>query len=101
VKLEDEDKVILLVVSLSLSYKHFKEIMLYNNNETLSFDDIKANLLSKENFDLEVHYDDKDKGLSMRGRTSKKEGTIGEIPDQNPGDINPIRFVNTTKSEDI
>ena len=34
VKLEDEDKAILFVVSLPSSYKHFKEILLYSNNET-------------------------------------------------------------------
>ena len=31
VKIKDEDKVILLVVSLPPSYKHFKEILLYYN----------------------------------------------------------------------
>ena len=47
VKIEDEDKAILLVVSLPPSYKHFKEILLYSNNDTISFKDVKANLLSK------------------------------------------------------
>jgi len=56
----------------SLSYKHLKEILLYNNNETLSFEDVKSNLLFKGKFDLEVHSDDKAMGLSMRGRSSKK-----------------------------
>ena len=32
-------------------------------------------MLSKEKFDLEVHSNDKAKGLSMRERTSEKEGT--------------------------
>ena len=66
VKIEDEDKVILLVVSLSSSYQHFKEILLYSNNETLSFEDVKASLLSKEKFDLEVH-GEKGEGLSVKG----------------------------------
>lgn len=52
VKIEDEDKAILLVVSLPSSYKHFKEIILYNNNVVLSFEVIKANLLSKEDLIL-------------------------------------------------
>ena len=75
VKIEDEGKAIMLVVSLPSSYKHVKDIMLYNSNETLPFDDVKANLLSKEKFDLEVLFDDKAEGLSVNGRTSEKEDT--------------------------
>ena len=69
IKIDDEDKVVLLVVSLPSTYKHFKEIMLYGNNDTSSFEDVKSNLLSKEKFDLEVHSMDKGEGLSVRGRT--------------------------------
>jgi len=47
VKIKDEDKVILLVVSLPPSYKHFKEIVLYSKNVVLCFEDVKANLLPK------------------------------------------------------
>ena len=35
VKIDDEDKAILLVVSLPPSFKHFKEIMLYGNHTSL------------------------------------------------------------------
>ena len=70
VKIEDDSMDILLVVFLPPSYKHLKEIVLYSNNETLSFEFIKSNLLSKEKFDLEVHFDDKVKGLFMRSRSS-------------------------------
>ncbi|KAE9601143.1 putative RNA-directed DNA polymerase [Lupinus albus] len=54
INIEDEDKVVLLVVSLPYTYKHFKEITLYGNNDTLSFEDVKSNLLSKEKFDLKL-----------------------------------------------
>jgi len=47
----------LLVVSLTASYKHFKEIMLYSNSNTISFEDVKSNLLFKERFDLDIHID--------------------------------------------
>jgi len=57
VKVEDEDKAILLVVSLPPSYKHFKGIMLYSNSDTISFEDVKSNLLSKEKFDHDIHTD--------------------------------------------
>jgi len=72
VKIDDEDKVVLLVVSLPSTYEHFKEIMLYGNNNILYFEDVKSNLLSKEKFDLEVHFVDKGEGLSARGRTQEK-----------------------------
>ena len=59
VKTEAEDKAIMLVVSRPSTYKHFKEIVLYSNNNTLPFEDVKANLLSKEKFDFDVCLDDK------------------------------------------
>ena len=65
----------LLIVSLPSTYKHFKEIMLYGNNETLSYEDVKSNLLSKEKFDLEVHSEDKAEGLLIRGRSLDKWST--------------------------
>ena len=67
VKIEDEDKPILLVVLLPASDKHFKEILLYGNNGTLSFED-KANLLSKEIFSLQVRAE-KGEGLSVKGES--------------------------------
>jgi len=71
VKIENEDKAILLVMSLPPSYKHFKEIMLYSNSNTISFDDVKSNLLSKEKSDLDIHADSTE-GLVVRGKTTKK-----------------------------
>ena len=71
VKIEDEDKAILLVVSLTPAYKHFKEIMLYSNFDTISFEDVKSNLLSKEKFDHDIHADPAE-GLVVRGRTEQK-----------------------------
>jgi len=76
VKVEDEDKAILLVVSLPPSYKHFKEIMLYSNSDTISFEDAKSNLLSKEKFDHDIHIDSAT-GLTVRGRPTEKEGNGG------------------------
>ena len=49
--------------------------MLYSNNEILFFDDVNTNMLSREKFDFEVRSVDKAKGLSVRERTSEKEGT--------------------------
>jgi len=52
VKIEDEDKAILLVVSLPPSYKHFKEIILYSNNVVLSFKDLRLTYYPKRSLIL-------------------------------------------------
>ena len=73
VKVKDEDKAILLVVSFPSSYIHFKNIMLYSNFDTISFEDVKSNLLSKEKFDHDIHTDSA-AGLVLRGRPTEKVG---------------------------
>ena len=52
VKIENEDKVVLLVVSLPPSYKHFKEIMLYSSSTNISFENVKSNMLSRRSLIL-------------------------------------------------
>nr|GEU62943.1 retrovirus-related Pol polyprotein from transposon TNT 1-94 [Tanacetum cinerariifolium] len=71
VDINDEDKALLLVISLPASYKHFKEIMLYGNQETLSFDDVKSALSSKQKDDDDVE-PESGKGLVARGRSSDR-----------------------------
>lgn len=44
-KIEEEDRAILLVVSLPPSFRHFKEILLYSNNAELKFDNVKSMLM--------------------------------------------------------
>jgi hypothetical protein len=63
VKINDEDKSILSVVSLLPYFKHFKEIMLYGNHTSLSFENVKSNLLSKEKIDVDSRSEPKDEGL--------------------------------------
>nr|GEV42369.1 hypothetical protein [Tanacetum cinerariifolium] len=70
--IDDEDKAVLLVISLPASYKHFKEIMLYENLETLSFDDVKSALLSKQKYDDDME-PKSGEGLVARCRSSDKE----------------------------
>jgi len=59
VKIEDEDK-------------HLKEIMLYSNYDTISFEDVKSNLLFKEKFDLDIHADSAEE-LAVRSKTTEKK----------------------------
>jgi len=72
VKIDDEDKAILLVVSLPPSFKHFKEIMLYCNHTSLSFENVKSNLLSKEKFNVDSRSEPKGEGLIVRGSRDHK-----------------------------
>jgi hypothetical protein len=72
VKIDDEDKAISLVVSLSPSFKNFKEIMLYGNHTSLSFENVKSNLLSKEKFDVQSRSKPKGEGLIVRGSGDHK-----------------------------
>jgi hypothetical protein len=71
VKIDDEDKAILLVVSLPPSFKHFKEIMLYENHTSLTFENVKSNLLFKEKFDVDSRSESKDESFIVRGRTQQ------------------------------
>jgi hypothetical protein len=70
-KIDDEDKAILLVVSLPPSFKHFKEIMLYGNHTSLTFENVKSNLLSKGKFDVDSRFESKGGAFIVRGRTQQ------------------------------
>jgi len=70
VEIVNEEKAILLVGSLPLSCKHFKEILLY---ELPSYEDVKFTLLSKEKFDFKVCSNEKVEGLFVRMQLWKKE----------------------------
>ena len=68
VKIKDKDEALLLVVSLFTSCWHLKDIPLYGNNEVVSFEDVRTNLLSKEKFDLKVR-DEKGERLLVTGES--------------------------------
>jgi hypothetical protein len=72
VKIDDEDKAILLVVSLPPSFKHFKKIMLYGNHTSMSFENVKSNLLCKEKFDVDSRSEPKGEGLIVWGSGDHK-----------------------------
>jgi hypothetical protein len=72
VKIYDEDNAILLIVSLPSSFKHFKEIILYGNHTSLSFENVKSNLLSKEKSGVDSRSEPKGEGLIVRGSEDHK-----------------------------
>ncbi|KAG8485692.1 hypothetical protein CXB51_019003 [Gossypium anomalum] len=58
VHIDDEDQAMLLLCSLPLSYKSFRETLIYGRDK-LSFEDVKGHLLSREKLDNEFHLDSK------------------------------------------
>nr|GEW03723.1 retrovirus-related Pol polyprotein from transposon TNT 1-94 [Tanacetum cinerariifolium] len=84
--IDDEDKAVLLVISLPAFYKHFKEIMLYGNRETLSFDDVKSALLSKQKYDDDVE-PESGEGLVARGRSSDRGKENNEKKPEKAADV--------------
>lgn len=50
VKIEEEDEDLLLLCSLPSSFKHFRETFFFGR-DTLSIEDVKSSLLSKEHID--------------------------------------------------
>lgn len=51
IKVDNENNVVLLVCSLSSSYRHLKKIVFYSNNKTISFENVESHLLFKEKYD--------------------------------------------------
>jgi len=46
--------------------------MLSSNSDTIPFEDVKSNLLSKEKFDLDIYADSTER-LVVRGKTTENE----------------------------
>ena len=76
VKIEDEDQAVKLLSSLPKSYEHFVDAMLYGRIQTLTREEVKAILNSKElkkKFKAKSESDGDGDGLSIRGRPDKRE----------------------------
>lgn len=54
VKVGDEEKVILLLRSLPVSFKHFKDVLLYGKNGIITLDEFQTTVRSKEMQRLEI-----------------------------------------------
>ncbi|ROV58192.1 hypothetical protein EGO58_12175, partial [Limosilactobacillus reuteri] len=78
VKIDDEDLTLLLLCSLPPSYKHFRDTMIYGR-ETISIEDVKTNLQSKQKIDDELTTTNKFDGVGLvaRGRTNER-GSYGD-----------------------
>jgi len=79
VKLEDEDKALLLLNSLPKSFEHFKNEILYGKDQDITLEEVQTSIRTKE---MQKQQDSKseDNGQSLnisRGRSEKK-GTRGK-----------------------
>ena len=74
-KIDDEDKALLLLCSLPQSFKHFRDTLIYGK-ETVSYQEIKSALKSKEQIDRDITGESRGnqaEGLVVRGRMDKRE----------------------------
>ena len=55
--------------------------MLYTNSDTISFEDVMSNMLSKEKFDHDIHADPTE-GLVVSGRTTEQNGNSNKRKNQ-------------------
>ena len=70
VKIEDKDQVVKLLSSLPKSYEHFVDVMMYGRMQTLTMDEVKAALNSKE---LKKKFEAKSESEAIRGRPYKRD----------------------------
>ena len=68
-KIEDEDKTILLLNSLPRSFEHFKYAIFYGKESTITLDKVHTTIRFKEFSKVkDLKIDDNDKGLSVSRR---------------------------------
>ncbi|KAH9802523.1 hypothetical protein KPL71_001422 [Citrus sinensis] len=73
VKIDDEDKAMILLCSLPSSYEHLVDTLMYGR-QSLSMVDVKETLSSKAATKKEASHGE---GLTVRGRPEKREGGQG------------------------
>jgi hypothetical protein len=76
VKLDDEDKALLLLNSLPRTYEHFKDAILYGKEQTITLDEVLTSIRTKELQSLQdARAEDNGEGLKVSRGRSKKKGS--------------------------
>jgi hypothetical protein len=70
-----------------------KEIILYENHTSLTFENVKSNLLSKEKFDVDSRSKSKGENFIVRGRTQQVSSSNKPKSKSSQEIINPTFFV--------
>ncbi|MQL41734.1 hypothetical protein EI012_27930, partial [Escherichia coli] len=80
VKLEDEDKALILLSALPSSYEHFKDAILFGREQqSISLEEVQTSIRTKESHKKQgIKIDNNAESLSIiRGRTEKR-GSHGD-----------------------
>ena len=79
VHLEDKDKTILLLCAIPRSFKSFKDIMLYGKQGTITLEEVRASLRTKElTKSKDLRADENGEGLSVSKGNSGGRGNQGK-----------------------
>lgn len=79
ITLEDEDKALLLLNAIPKKYEHFKDVMLYGRDQTITLEEVQSAVKAKE---LQRKLEGKEEGngenLTAGGRTEKRDNKINK-----------------------
>jgi hypothetical protein len=90
IKVDDEDKAMVMLCSLPKSYQGFKETMLYSK-DSITFEDVKNNLLVKSNMDNDLSKLENDhQGVGLIAETGQKKKNLTSSTHSNPKHKNLI-----------
>lgn len=67
--MEDEDKALILLNSIHMSYEHFKDAVIYGRDQSITLEEVQSAIRAK---DLQKKSSTNGEGLNVRGRTEKK-----------------------------
>lgn len=75
VTLVDEDKALLLLYAMPMSYEHFKDAMLHGREKSITLEEVQSLMKTKELPNKMEHSEEKNsESLFVRGRSGKKNG---------------------------
>lgn len=72
-KLDDEDKALLLLSSLLKSFQYFKDVIFYGKEDTITLEEVQSTIRTNELTKIkELKIDDNDECLTISRRVNEK-----------------------------